>query len=188
MKKNIFIFLLLLYSASVHSESVMYEIYDYTTNPDGILISSGTRQYSVSDIDIVERESFGEIHWAKSLELDAGFGIGASIYKKEKETGFGLWATGSPCGISFEWFKLTGPGKLRKLKETGLISVVYHEEDHLKEITEIHFDTDVSLKLNETRKNIGEVTHRISIKKGSVLKFSPNNTLQKIAALKRPCS
>jgi len=187
MKQNIAIFLLLFYAASANSESVTYEIYDYTTNPDGVLISSGTKQYSVSDIDVVEKEHNGEIHWAKSLELDSGFSIGASIYREEKGKSFGLWAAGSPCGFSWEWFKLTDPGKLKKLQETGFISVIYDDAGGLKEIVEIHFDTDVSLRLNETRKNIGEVTHRILVKKGSVLKFSPNNALQQTEALTRPC-
>ncbi|RLA43356.1 MAG: hypothetical protein DRR42_21855 [Gammaproteobacteria bacterium] len=188
MKQIVIMILLLCHSALVNAESVTYEIHDYTVNPDGVLISSGTRQYLVSDIDVVEKKDNGEIHWAKSLELDSGFSIGASIYREEKEKSFGLWAANSPCGFSWEWFKLTEPGKLQKLQETGSISVVYTEVEGLKEIVEIHFDSDVSLRLNETRKNVGEITHRISVKKGSVLKFSPNAALQRTAVLTRPCS
>lgn len=174
MKGHLITFLFLFLGSQAHSETIMYEIYEYIDNPDGVLIAKGTKDYSGSDINVVEKNHDGEIHWAKSLELLSGYGIGASIYREPKTKGFGLWGVGSPCGFSWEWFRLAEPGEFNKLKESGSVSVKFHKVDGLEEIVEIHFDTDISMRLNETRKKVGEVTHRILVKKGSVLKFSPN--------------
>jgi hypothetical protein len=97
-----------------------------------------------------------------------------------------MWAQRSPCGFSWEWFNLSGPDSYIKLQESGEVSVVYRSAAGAKEISAIKFDTDVSLRLNESRKGDRE-THRILIKKGSILKFPADTSLQKTAALARPC-
>ncbi|MFV1997777.1 MAG: hypothetical protein ACC641_07170 [Acidiferrobacterales bacterium] len=187
MSRYIFTIIFILLSSTAYAEEIIYEIYSYTDNPKGTLISKGVKKYAFKDITVVEKEYKGEKHWSKSLELDNGFFIGASIYREARITGFGLKAIGAPCGFSWEWFNESAPGKFDKLQEGGAISVKYYELGGLKEIVEIHFDSDISLRLNETRKTIGGITHRILVKKGSVLKFSPNNAFQRTAALSRPC-
>lgn len=140
-----------------------------------------------SDIQIERREYQGQVHWSKSIPLEKGFGIGASIYREPEITGFGIWARGSACGFSWEWFNVAGPGKFEKLQESGEVSVIHRKVGPNKEIAEIHFDTDVSLRLNES-KEVGGTTHRILIRKGSVLKSPVNNASQGTVAPARPCA
>lgn len=156
---------------------IVYEIYSLDANRSPTLLAKGIKEYSDSDIRIERREHRGQVHWSKSLPLEKGFGVGASIYREPEITGFGIWAEGSLCGFSWEWFNVKSPGKFKKLQESGEISVVYREMEKNKEIAEIHFDTDISLRLNES-KEVGKKTHRILIRQGSVLKFPPNNALQ----------
>lgn len=176
-----------LLASMAHGESISYEIYSFMGSPEGQLIARGTKEYALSDIEVTEKEYMGEIHWTKVLELEDGFKIGTSIYRETEITGFGLWAKQTPCGFSWEWFNASGPGKYNKLQEGGSISVEYHESNGLKEIVTVRFDMDISLRLDEERKEIDGITHRILVKKGSVLKFSPDNALQRTVAQSRPC-
>jgi hypothetical protein len=187
MKKLIVTLVLALCASLARAETIEYEIYSYTDDGNSVLVANGVRSYDASDIEVIEKEHRGEVHWAKSLELESGFRIGASIYREPKITGFGLWAKNSPCGFSWEWFTASSSDTFDKLQEGGAVSVKYHQSNGLLEIGSISFESDISLRLNETRKEIGGVTHRILIKKGSVLAFGPNNALQRTAALTRPC-
>lgn len=156
------------------------------SDPNGVLIAKGVKEYSASEIQVIEKEHRGEIHWSKTLMLDKGFGISGSIYREPEITGFGLSAEGSECSFSWEWFKIIESGKYKKLQEAGEISVKYNRIGSLKEVSEIYFDTDISLRLNES-KEIGRDTHRILIREGSVLKLPPNNAFHETVALSRPC-
>ena len=109
MKKLIAITLFCIFAPAALGESVTYEIYSYMESADGKLIGKGTKEYALSDIEVIEKEHQGEKHWAKALELEGGFKVGASIYREPKITGFGMWAENSPCGFSWEWFNATGP-------------------------------------------------------------------------------
>lgn len=186
MMRRFVLALLLSVALPAWAEEVVYEIYSLDANGNPTVLAKGSKEYSDSDIRIERREYRGEVHWSKSLSLEKGFGIGASIYQEPEITGFGIWAEGSPCGFSWEWFNVTGPGKFKKLQELGEVSVVYREVGQNIEIAEIHFDTDISLRLNES-KEVGKKTHRIFVRKGSVLKLPPNNALQGTVALSRPC-
>ncbi len=176
-----------LLALAARAESISYEIYSFMDGAEGKLLAQGTKNYSLSDIKVIENEYKGEVHWSKYLELEDGFKVGSSIYREPQITGFGLWAKQSPCGFSWEWFRASGAGSFRKLQEGGAVSVVFHDANGLKEIVAVHFDTDISLRLNETWKEVGGITHRILVKKGSVLKFSPNKAIQQTVALARPC-
>jgi len=158
------------------AEKVSYEIYAMNGAELPTLIAKGVKEYRPADIHVEENNDRGRINWSKSLELDGGFTIGASIYREPEVTGFGLWAQRSPCGFSWEWFNATDPGHFKKLQEIGQLSVSYRNEGELKEIAEIVFDSDVSLRLNESQ-DPDRKTHRILIKKGSVLKFPLNSSL-----------
>ena len=177
--------LLLVASPVINAEQISYEIYSFETDPYGTLIAKGVKDYSVSDVQVIKKEHRGEVHWSKILMLDNGFGISGSIYREPEITGFGLSAEGSECSFSWEWFNIIEPGKYKKLQETGQITAKYNRVDSLKEISEIYFDTDISLRLNES-KEVGRDTHRILIRKGSVLKFPPN-AFHGTVALSRPC-
>lgn len=167
---------LLACSSLTRAEKIGYEIYAMNGAELPTLISKGIKEYSAADFLVEESNDRGRVNWSKSLELDGGFSIGASIYRESEVAGFGLWAQRSPCGFSWEWFNATAPGHFKKLQEVGLLSVSYRSEGNLKEIAEIVFDSDVSLRLNESQ-DTNRKTHRVLIKKGSVLKFPLNSSL-----------
>jgi hypothetical protein len=175
------LFFLSIFATVGRAEKIAYEIYAIDEAGKPSLMGKGVKDYGDADLEIEERNVRGEIHWSKSLEFEGGFSIGASIYREPEVTGFGLWARHTPCGFSWEWFNATVPGHFKKLQETGHLSVAYRDVGPLKEITQIVFDTDVSLRLNESQE-IHRDTHRILIKKGSVLKFPPNNSLHRTRA------
>ncbi len=181
LKRLLLLSFLLIFANAGRAEKIDYEIYtvDETGNP--ALIAKGVKEYGDADLEIDERNVRGEIHWSKSLELEGGFSVGASIYREPEVTGFGLWAQRSPCGFSWEWFNASASGRFKKLQETGQLSVTYRNVGPVKEISEIVFDTDVSLRLNESQ-DVHRKTHRILVKKGSVLKFPPNNSLHRTRA------
>lgn len=182
MLKHVLLFsLLLICAAAAKAEKIDYEIFAVDEAGNLALITKGVKEYGDSELDIEERNFRGEIHWSKSLELEGGFSVGASIYREPEVTGFGLWARRSPCGFSWEWFNAIAPGHFKKLQETGQLSVTYRNIGPMKEIAEIVFDTDVSLRLNESQ-DIYRKTHRVLVKKGSVLKFPLNNSLHRARA------
>lgn len=187
MLNRIVLIVLLFVPLPTWAEKLIYEIYSLDGDKKPTLLAKGVKEYSDSDIQIEKKEYQGQVHWAKFIGLEKEFGVGASIYREQEVTGFGIWAKGSPCGFSWEWFNIRGPGKFNKLQESGEVSVTYREIEKAKEIAEIHFDTDISLRLDESNE-VGKKTHRILIKQGSVLKFPPNNALQGTVALARPCS
>jgi hypothetical protein len=177
-------FVLSILAFPVWAEKLSFEIYKLDEKGARIRIAEGVKEYQDADFEV--RKGRGDKHWSKSLSLANGFGVGASIYQEPKITGFGMWAQGSGCGFSWEWFNLSGPNSYVKLQESGEVSVLYRGAKEEKEIAEIKFDTDVSLRLRETR-TVNRETHRILIKKGSILKFPSNSNLQQAAALSRPC-
>lgn len=181
VKRVLLLSLLLIWATAGKAEKIDYEIFAVDEAGNLALITKGVKDYGDADLDIEERNSQGEIHWSKSLELEGGFSVGASIYREPEVTGFGLWAQRSPCGFSWEWFNATAPEHFKKLQETGQLSVTYRNAGPMKEIAEIVFDTDVSLRLNESQ-DIHRKTHRILVKKGSVLKFPADNSLHRTRA------
>lgn len=160
---------------------IEYEIYAIDEAGKPTLMAKGVKEYGDADLVIEERNFRGEIHWSKSLELDMGFSVGASIHREPEITGFGLWAQRSSCGFSWEWFNATAPANFKKLQEAGRLSVSYRNVGPMKEIAEIFFDTDVSLRLNESQ-DIYRKTHRILVKEGSVLKFPIQNSQHRTRA------
>jgi len=157
---------------SKNAASISYVITDCTdaTNPKEI--ASGTVSYSQSDIQVEQRGNDKQSFWSKSLELDAGYRVGASIYREKQIDGFGLWATHDRRSFSWEWFDQPRGDKFKKLQESGSVRVTYRNVQDLQELASITFESDVSLRINQTDE-VGKVTHRILVKKGSVLEFPP---------------
>lgn len=181
LKRALLFSLLSVCAIAARAERIDYEIFTVDESGSLALIAKGIKEYGDVDIDIEERNFRGESHWSKSLALEGDFSVGASIYREPAITGFGLWVKRSPCGFSWEWFDAMSPGRFEKLQETGQVSVAYRDVGQMKEISEITFDTDVSLRLNESQ-DIHRKTHRILVKKGSVLKFPSNNSLHRTRA------
>ena len=165
--------LFLLLALPVGAETIEYEITSISSENVASVLAKGAKDYSVKNIVVEERTRNGEVHWVKTLPLEKGFAVGASIYREQKLTGFGLWAVGDGCrSFSWEWFNVEKPGIFRKLQEGGMVAVTYQGQPLVEEIAEITFKTDISLRVNNSCE-VGKVTHRVLIKKGSVLKFAP---------------
>ena len=174
MRRGLAILLLLTFPALTWAESVEYEITSFSDLNVATLLTKGKTEYSVKDLVIEEKNFQGEIFWSKSIRLEGGFSIGASVHREPKLTGFGLWAVHDGCrSFSWEWFNLERPGIFRKLQEEGALTVTYQGLPLVEEIASIHFDTDVSLRINDSCE-VDKVTHRVLIKKGSVLSFTPS--------------
>lgn len=181
LKRILLLSFLFIFANASRAEKIEYEIYALDKAGKATLMAKGAKEYGDADVEIEERNVRGEIHWSKSLPLEGGFSVGGSIYRGPQVTGLGLWAQRSACGFSWEWFNAAASGRFEKLQETGQLSVTYRNVGSMKEISEIVFDTDVSLRLNESQ-DINRDTHRILVKKGSVLKFPPNNSLHRTRA------
>jgi len=153
---------------SALASTITYEIYDYSKDKNGHLVAAGSKEYSDVDINIACDNS----HCKKILLLEQGYSVGASIYREQKLTGFGIWVRRNNQGFSWEWFNLDGNRTFKKLQEGGMVTVKYSGLPIVEEIAEIIFDTNISLRLNESNE-VGSVTQRILIKKGSILKFTP---------------
>ncbi len=166
--------LLCLLTFSATADTITYEIFSYKRDPNGVLLAQGSRQYSVADIEVVEK-GYRDTYWEKSIELEDGFKLGASIYRKPAINSLGLWIRYGACGYSWEKFIAHEPGEFRKALETGDLSVEYFAIDGMTEVSAIHFDSDIILKLDKTGNEIGRITHRVLIKKGSVLRFARGN-------------
>lgn len=165
--------LLLIFPASAWAESLEYEIMSISDDNIATVLAKGKKEYSAKDIVVEERNVKGEVHWAKALPLEKGFSVGASVYREPKLTGFGLWAEiDEGRSFSWEWFNVEKPGIFRKLQEGGVVTVTYQGLPLVEEIASIYFATDISLRINNSNE-VGKDTHRVLIKKGSVLKFSP---------------
>ena len=182
MSKFVLLLALIFYTTELKAESLHYQIYGIDETGNAAVITKGVRNYTDAEVRVNERLFRGRIHWEKSLVLEDGFTIGASVYREPEVTGFGIWARRSDRGFSWEWFDAAAPSKFTKLQESGQLSIAYHNVGSLKEISEITFDTDVSLRLYEPRSS-KRATHRIVIKAGSVLKFPANNGPDRTRAL-----
>lgn len=177
MIARIITILVLLVVLPVQAASLAYEIHKINKDGTVTLLVKGVKKYKAEDVEVVTRSTRGGLRWQKSILLAKGLGIGVSIYREAKPRGFGMWAKGSPCGFSWEWFRPIKAGKYLKLQEIGVISVKYRKYGGKQEIAEISFDTDISFRLNEERK-AGVVTHRILIRKGSVFVLPEGSMLQ----------
>lgn len=161
------IFVLCLLETALAS-SVAYEIHHSTQDKNGQPVAEGTKEYSYADIKV----NCDETHCRKTLLLEEGYSVGASVYRKPKLKGFGIWAARNDQGLSWEWFDRDGEGKFKKLQEGGMVTVKYQGLPVVEEIAEIIFDTDICLRLDESYA-VDAVPHRILIKKDSILKFAP---------------
>lgn len=160
------------------AERIEYEIHSIDDAGKPTPIGAGAKEYADSDFLVEQRSTQRETHWSKELELENGFRIGVSSYREPVVAGFGLWAKRSPCGFSWEWFDATDANRFAKRQEGGGLLVTYTKFGSDLEISRISFESDVSLRLNESPDTL-KMTHRVLIKAGSVLKLPPSVAFQK---------
>lgn len=162
------------------AEEINYEIFSVDGAGKLTLIGAGVKVYADSDFKVERRGSNKEAHWSKELELEKGFRIGLSSYREPVVEGFGLWAKRSPCSFSWEWFGAIDATRFAKLQEGGRVGVAYTKHGSDLEISSINFDSDVSLRIDESP-DTDRTTHRVLIKAGSVLKLPPSVPFRKAA-------
>ncbi len=155
-------------SEAALASTVSYEIRHSTQDKSGRLVAEGTKVYSYADIKVTCVQTLCK----KTLLLEQGYSVGASIYREPKLKGFGIWAVRNDQGFSWEWFSRAGEDSFKKLQEEEMVSVKYQGLPVLEEIAEIRFDTDVYLRLDEYHTSDGN-PQGIYIKKNSILKFAP---------------
>ena len=93
LKRLLLLSFLLTFANAGRAEKIEYEIYALDEAGKPALMAKGVKEYGDADVDIEERKVRGEIHWSKSLQLEGGFSIGASIYREPRVNGFGLCVT-----------------------------------------------------------------------------------------------
>jgi hypothetical protein len=182
--RTIFLSLILaLYVLSARAEKLMYEVYELDKSGIRTLLANGTRDYSVRDI--VVREATGDTgpHWSKELAVVNGFAIGASIYRRKRITGFGLWLVKTEGlaahlaggGSSWEWFARESDSVYKKLRGSGLVKATFVRSNEYEELASLEFLEDVILRVKAKPSYFFDdrETHHLVIVKGSVLRFAP---------------
>ena len=82
LKRLLLLSFLLIFANAGRAEKIDYEIYSVDEAGKLALMAKGVKEYGDADLEIEERNVRGEIHWSKSLELEGGFSVGASIYRE----------------------------------------------------------------------------------------------------------
>ena len=166
--KLIFNIIVLFISTAAFAENIQYEIYKKST---GTLISSGVKEYVVTDIILNPYTSRGEKVVEKFIELEQGFKIGARIFSELKLTGFGLVAELEEGDFSWEWYKQKEGYTFQKLQgKKGFVTVRVSGLPLFETLEEVIFLDDARLSFHHGGAGKPE-SHDIIIKKGSVLKF-----------------
>lgn len=150
--------------------AIAYVITDYTDATNPREIASGTKSYSSPSVQVEQRGDGKKTFLSESIELADGYRVGASIYRENRIDGFGLWAKRDKQSFSWEWFYQLEGDEFKKLQESGNVRVLFRNMRGLQQLASIIFESDVSLRMNQSSE-IGKVTHRILIKKGSVFEF-----------------
>lgn len=108
--------------------------------------------------------------WNKILRLDYGLSISASVYPKEKLTGFGLVISKDDSGFSWEWFNREEGNVFRKLLGGGKVRISVLEGAGSQELVAVEFLDDMVLTCEDKHSGI---THEVRVKKASVLRLKP---------------
>lgn len=141
-------------------------------------IAAGSKQYSLKDVRVKEvRNRDGSIFWTKSVELASGFNIGINVTREPTHDGVGLFISNSkfPAGISWNWFQAETDDTYKQLKGDSHIKVQLKQMGAAQEIVAVEFLDDTTLTFTDDmfRRKPGEDSHKVLVKKGSVLRVAP---------------
>jgi hypothetical protein len=160
----------------VNAETLTYEAFSLGPHGGRTLIGQGTRQYTVRDVMV---EAFGgeSPFWSKDLLLFSGFSVGARIFREQTLDGFGLVVRrrDDKYGFSWEWFDRDHGDIFAKLQGSGRVRVSVIEGPGYQELAGVEFLDDITLRYLDDMMShqVGENTHEIVVKKGSVLRVAP---------------
>ena len=155
------------------SEKLTYDAYSLGGAVGRQLLLHGVRTYSPAcDIDV---RPLAANAWNKSLLLDGGFAIEASVYREPTLTGFGITIDKpAESGFSWEWFDIETGNVFRKLQGPGRVAVDIAKGPGYEELRSIEFLEDITLRYrDESSEAPGKHTHEVVIAKGSVLRVAP---------------
>jgi len=108
--------------------------------------------------------------WQKTLPLDHGLSISASVYPKEKLTGFVLVISKDDSGFGLESFNRDEGNVFRKRLGGGKVKISVLEGQGSQELVAVEFLDDMVLTCEDKGSGI---THEVHVKKGSVLRVKP---------------
>lgn len=131
-------------------------------------LGEGIREYRPG-VDVLVEEMRPDA-WEKTLQLDYGLSISASVYPKEKLIGFGLVISKDDSGFSWEWFNRDEGNVFRKLLGGGKVKVSVLDGNGSQELVAVEFLDDIVLTCEDKGSGI---TYEVHVKKGSVLRVKP---------------
>jgi hypothetical protein len=157
------------------SEKLTYDAYSLGGAIGRQLLLHGVRTYSPAcDIDV---RPLAANAWNKSLLLEGGFVIEASVYREPTLTGFGLTIDKPAAnGFSWEWFDIESGNVFRKLQGPGRVAVEVAKGPGYEELRSVEFLDDITLRYRDDSTNApGAHTHEVVVRKGSVLRVAPRD-------------
>jgi hypothetical protein len=162
----------------VRGEEIAYVIAAATAKPSDRPIAAGSKQYALKDVRIKEvRNRDGSIFWDKSVELASGFSLGIDVSREPTHDGVGLVISNPhyPIGISWNWFQAETDDTYKQVKGDSHIKVQLKQMAAAQEIVAVEFLDDTTLTFTDDmfRHKPGEDSHRLVVKKGSVLRVAP---------------
>lgn len=129
-------------------------------------LGDGVRQYRPGTDILVEQMEAES--WRKILTLDYGLSVSATVYPKEKLTGFGLVLSKDDGGFSWEWFNRAEGDVFHKLLGGGKVKASVLSRAGSEELVAVEFLDDIVLTCEDDG-----VTHELRVKKSSVLRLKP---------------
>ena len=165
----------LLLSTNAIAGMIQYEIVDFTKDPKGKVVATGTANQQVKDVIRTKTTgisgSGGGAGLSSAGQIVDDYYLGVTVNQSKDLTGFLMWLQMEPDGYSAETFKRATDDifDLQNPSPAELTSVkVRKKGDASKpEIIDITFLSDVSIRSSDYR-NKSKVLFRLNIKKGSI--------------------
>lgn len=169
-------------AAAASAETVEWQAVSITATGDRAVIAGGTKKYSpLTDIVADERTGpKGDETWlSNSLPLDDSFLLSAIASRAPKLNGFRLAISrrGDP-GFSWESFVPVEGSVFKKRQGSASVSVGVKKGPDYEELESIEFLDDIVLRYSDgmskaTGAQKHAPTHEITIRKGSVFRWGP---------------
>jgi hypothetical protein len=168
--------LLLFASAGSVAEELSFQIFKLDAQGTRTPVADGKVNYTRRDIKVQAGKSENGPFWQKSLELKAGFRVGAMVRRSEALDGFGLFVRNSRdlAGFSWEWFDQEDGDLFIKRQGEGRVRVKLATAGGYEELVEVEFLDDIVLRYqNNLFKGPGHRSHEVLVAKGSILRLAP---------------
>ncbi len=164
----------LLLSTTVSAGMIQYEIVDFTKDPKGKVVATGTANQQAKDVILTKTTGLsgsGGAGLSTAGQIVDDYYLGVTVNQNKDLIGFLMWLQMEPDGYSAETFKRATDDvfDLQNPSPAELTSVkVRNKGDASKpEIVDITFLNDVSIRSSDYR-NKSKVLFRLNIKKGSI--------------------